>query len=322
MRQHPQRLMSRPRRQTGAVTRAAGQSMVEFTLILPILLLLLLTVADFGRFFAAGITVESIARTAAEYAAREYLRETVAVGGAPLDAAAYARVHAYAWQTVCDEAAGLPGVATGDPDDPCSGIPTVVCIHDLSDPGCGNSYNAAGGIPPECVSLGLADVPTSANEGGSETSRYVEVRVCYRFSTLLPVDDIPSIGGPLSPLAGAFYIERERAFTVVDYCCASRGRPIALGPTADTPSSSSPLSSRSQPSWSSAASASECGSSTSSRRPTSHARPPGTRRSTAPRPRARPPRGAIPRRHRRRIGRSRCIATVQPIRETPIPGRA
>ena len=45
----------------------------------------------------------------------------------------------------------------------------------------------------------------------------MEVRVCYRYSTLLPVDAIPAIGGPLSPLSGAFYIERQRAFTVVDY---------------------------------------------------------------------------------------------------------
>ena len=209
--------MPRPRRRAGAATRASGQSVVEFTLVLPILLLLLLTVADFGRFFAAGITVESIARTAAEYAAREYLREKVAVGGAPLDPAAYARVHANAWQTVCDEAAGLPGVATGDHDDPCTGIPTMVCIHDSSDPHCGSSYNTAGGVPPGCASLGPAGMPTNVNEGGSNRSPYVEVRVCYRFSTLLPVDDIPGLGGPLSPLSGAFNIERERAFTVVDY---------------------------------------------------------------------------------------------------------
>lgn len=191
--------------------------MVEFTLVIPILLLLLLTVADFGRFFAAGITVESIARTAAEFAAREYLREAAAVGGAPLSAAAYARVHAYAWQTVCDEAAGLPGVTTGSPGDPCAGIPTVVCVHDVSDPDCDMSYNDAGGIPPECASLTTPQRPTNAKNGSGEASRYVEVRVCYRFSTILPTMEIASIGVPLAPLAGAFHIERERHFTVADY---------------------------------------------------------------------------------------------------------
>ncbi len=193
-----------------------GQALAEFTLVVPILLLLLLTAGDFGRFFAAGITVESITRTAAEYAAREYLREEAAAGGAPLSAAAYARVHAYAWETVCEEAAGLPGVATGSHGDECSGIPTVVCVHDLSDPDCANGYNDAGGIPPDCASLLPTNRPTSTI-GGSEASRYVEVRVCYPFSTLLPVDGITSVGGPLAPLSGSFYIERERAFVVVDY---------------------------------------------------------------------------------------------------------
>jgi hypothetical protein len=201
----------------GSSRHQRGQALVEFTLIVPILLILVLTVGDFGRFFAAGITVESIARTAAERAAREYLREEAAVGGAPLSAAGYARVHAYAWEMVCEEAAGLPDVVTGSPGDECSGIPTVVCVHDLSDPDCDNSYNDAGGIPPECKSLSPTNRPTSAIGGGSEASHYVEVRVCYPFSTLLPVDSISSIGGPLAPLSGVFYIERERAFTVVDY---------------------------------------------------------------------------------------------------------
>ena len=43
-----------------------GQSLVEFALVLPMLLVLLLGVADFGRVFAAGITIEAAARNAAE----------------------------------------------------------------------------------------------------------------------------------------------------------------------------------------------------------------------------------------------------------------
>jgi hypothetical protein len=35
-----------------------GQALVEFSLVLPILLLLLLTVGDFGRLFAATITID------------------------------------------------------------------------------------------------------------------------------------------------------------------------------------------------------------------------------------------------------------------------
>jgi len=194
-----------------------GQALVEFTLVIPILLVLLLTIGDFGRFFAAGISVESIARTAAEYAAREYLREEAAAGGTPLDAAGYDRVHAYAWEAVCEEAARLPGIQHFGPGTECQGIPTVVCVHDLGDPNCANSYNDAAGIPPECTSLSPGARPTSAIGGGSETSRFVEVRVCYPFRTLIPIDGISSVGGPLAPLTGTFHIERGRSFTVVDY---------------------------------------------------------------------------------------------------------
>ncbi|MEX1295324.1 MAG: TadE/TadG family type IV pilus assembly protein [Candidatus Limnocylindrales bacterium] len=194
-----------------------GQALAEFTLVVPILLILLLTVGDFGRFFAAGISVESIARTAAEYAAREYLREATAGGGAPLSAAGYARVHAYAWQTVCEEAAGLPGVQLGPPGSGCQGIPTVVCVHDLGDPHCANSYNDSPGLPAECVSLSPGNRPANAIGSGTEASHFVEVRVCYPFKTLIPIEGISSIGGPLAPLTGVFHIERARSFVVVDY---------------------------------------------------------------------------------------------------------
>ena len=49
-----------------------GQTMVEFALILPLLLVFLLGVVDFGRIFTAGITMEAAARNAAEAAAQEY----------------------------------------------------------------------------------------------------------------------------------------------------------------------------------------------------------------------------------------------------------
>jgi Flp pilus assembly protein TadG len=54
--------------------RLRGQALVEFALVLPIVLVLLLTVSDFGRLFATTITIESAARAAAEVAATEYSR--------------------------------------------------------------------------------------------------------------------------------------------------------------------------------------------------------------------------------------------------------
>jgi hypothetical protein len=194
--------------------------MVEFTMVLPILLFLVFTLGDFGRVFAASITVESAARTAAEVAAAEYLREPGAIPTPPdppsVSAAGYARVHQYAWQSVCDEASSLPNASPGTGGGECGGLPTVVCVHDGYDPDCANAYNAGAGIPAACGALAPGTRPTNVQTGGTETSRYVEVRVCYRFSTFFAID-IPFIGGTLSPLGGDFYIERIRTFTVADY---------------------------------------------------------------------------------------------------------
>ena len=183
-----------------------GQSLVEFTLILPILMIVLLLVADFGRLFAAGITIESAARTAAEVAAAEYNR-----AGLPID---YAAIHRDAWSSVCDEASKLPNATPGGTGQ-CDGLPTVVCVHDGADGGCGNVYNAASGVPAGCPGLLAGNRPANTKNLGV-VSPYVEVRVCYRFNTIFQIT-LPSIGGSLSSLGGDFFIERARVFTVADY---------------------------------------------------------------------------------------------------------
>ena len=172
---------------------------------MPFLLLILLTVGDFGRFFAAGLRVESIARTAAEVAAQEYLRSGT------VD---YVAIHGYAWQSVCNEANGLANVTFNGPATQCTGIPTLVCVHDDVDPNCTALYNETGGIPGSCPDL--SSPISNIRTGGTETSKYVEVRVCYRFDTIFAFQ-IPFIGGNLTPLSGAFWIQRARTFTVADY---------------------------------------------------------------------------------------------------------
>jgi hypothetical protein len=117
---------------------------------------------------------------------------------------------------VCEEASALPNASPGTLGGECSGLATVVCVHDGADPDCGNVYNAAGGIPAACPSLQAGARPTNGQSGGTEASKYVEVRVCYRFSTLLQLS-IPSIGGTLATLGGDFFVERARVFTVADY---------------------------------------------------------------------------------------------------------
>jgi hypothetical protein len=194
---------------------ARGQSLVEFTLVIPILLVLLVALSDFGRIFATGIMIESATRDAAEAAAQEYLRNPPAPFPSPAptpgDASYYAAMHGHAVDTLCAETRSLPnaGYALGD----CTGVPTIVCVHDGADPACSDVEPPGVTVPAECPSFAAPARPTAAHAGGSETSRYVEVRACYRFSTLLGVRGIANIGLPF----GDFYIERIRVFTVADY---------------------------------------------------------------------------------------------------------
>jgi hypothetical protein len=180
--------------------------LVEFTLVLPIMLIILLVVADFGRLFAAGITVESATRNAAEIAAARYNQALLEPS---ID---YTEIHRTAWSTVCAEAAGLPNATPNGGGGECDGLPTYVCVHDGGDAGCGAVYNTSSGTAG-CPAVAAGS--STAMAGGAD-QKYVEVGVCYRFNTIFSMT-IPSIGGPLEALGGDFYIERTRVFAVADY---------------------------------------------------------------------------------------------------------
>ncbi len=192
-------------RRTG---RPAGQALAEFALIAPIVLVLLLVVGDFARLFATAISVESATRDAAEVAAQEYLRNPP---GSPPPSTYYdgvsTSIHEAAATTVCRELGSLPNAGAN-----CSAIPVLACVHDGMDPGCTTLYPAGVTVPAQCGSL-TSNLPSNAQGGGTETSTWVEVRICYRFSTLF---DIASIG-PIPLPFGDFYLERTRAFTVSNY---------------------------------------------------------------------------------------------------------
>lgn len=189
-----------------------GQTLVEFALVLPMLLVLLLGVADFGRAFHAGITVEAMARNAAEAASQEYLqlrRAATAMAAADFD-----RIHAAALAAICDEAERLPGrVESGGS---CSMPAAAVCIHD--DPAELTAYGArcgqnAAAAPVQCNRLHDPWPPTAPAAG---MLPWVEVRVCYQFTTLFNLRDLDlPLGWSLS--VGDIWLQRERSFAVADY---------------------------------------------------------------------------------------------------------
>ncbi len=59
---------SRPRVALRVASRVSGQSLVEFSLLLPVLLLLLVVAVDFGRLFATYVAVNNAAREAVAFA--------------------------------------------------------------------------------------------------------------------------------------------------------------------------------------------------------------------------------------------------------------
>jgi len=202
---------------------------VEFALVLPMLLVLLLGVADFGRVFQAGIVTEAAARSGAESAALERLRSRPNPA-TPGDVAYYERLHQLAAQAACAEVRVLPNT-TYVPDDPataatdeeaCPEMPAIaVCVQDGMDPGCGSLAAGYTGIPAtQCTELAR---PWDRYSGGITGSHSVEVRLCYRFTTLFNLNFSLPLGWGLS--LGDVYLQRSRTF-VVD---CPPGNPVVSG---------------------------------------------------------------------------------------------
>jgi hypothetical protein len=199
--------------------------MVEFALTLPMLLILLLGVADFGRLFSQGIILEAAARNGAEAAAQEYvqLQRNQPLGA--LDAGDYAALHAVALETLCEEAEPLPNRAAAGSPPTCAMPYAAVCVHDAAagdDVGAGGTCgNEAAGAPAECSIMDSAW--TAAIEQAYPIDPldppplpYVEVRVCYRFTTLFNLTNLQlPFGWGLS--VGDVWLQRDRVFVAGAY---------------------------------------------------------------------------------------------------------
>jgi hypothetical protein len=184
-----------------------GQSMAEFVLVVPILLFLVVIVADFGRIFATGLSLEAAARDAAEVVANAYLSRPPSPLNAPASAPSgyYDEMHVLAANTVCAETSDLPNANFDSATGTCAGMPLVTaCIHDSGDL-CGGSSDAQGAtIPAECNEMAA---PMSSTQGAG-LARYVEVRVCYRFT---PILNMPMFA------FGDFWLQRTRTFGIPCY---------------------------------------------------------------------------------------------------------
>ena len=184
-----------------------GQSLTEFAVVVSIMLVLLVAVADFGRIFAAGLVLEAAARNASEVAANEYLATPpgpINAPAPPADGNYYSALRLKAARTACAEVRELANTQYDPVTSNCPGMPlTLVCVHDGQDPGCAaEAFGAA--IPASCTEL--TTPPTNPSTNGN--SRYVEVRLCYRFDSIV---DVPLVS------FGTFWLQRSRSFVIPCY---------------------------------------------------------------------------------------------------------
>src|SRR3954468_1921791 len=92
----------------GRFWRGRGQSLVEFALVLPVMLLVLLLAADFGRLFAGYVSLSNATRVGANFAAMQPAAN-YSVGSTSAARADYDRlVRAELGSTNCPVAGAIP----------------------------------------------------------------------------------------------------------------------------------------------------------------------------------------------------------------------
>lgn len=186
--------------------------------MLPMLLVLLLGIVDFGRVFSAGITLEAAARNAAEAAAQEYVQLTRSNPGAGLGSSDYARLHDLAIAVACRESKVLAQNETFGGG--CARTGVAVCVHDTAAmDNCGAEASLA---PSECTAMAnwIPGIEGGASSAIGSLSvgpvPHVEVRLCYRFTTLVNLSNLRlPFGWGLS--IGDIWLQKDRQFAAACY---------------------------------------------------------------------------------------------------------
>lgn len=148
----------------------AGQAVVEFALIVPIALLLLLGIGDFARLYTTAITVESAVREAADYGAFQgsnWLSTNTALTEAGMQ------------ERACTAASTLPDYKSSDPNNTCTN-PTVT--YALVNP---NSIDCAAPVPADklpCVVHVMAHYDFGLFLGGAG------IPGLFTFPATVPID--------------------------------------------------------------------------------------------------------------------------------------
>lgn len=166
--------------------RQRGQSLAEFALIFPVMLLVVIAIADFGRIFSAEVAIEAAAREGSDYGAM--LGNT----GWASSAAPWTTNDTEIRRRVCAAASRLPAYDNSGGN--CSQNPSV--SWELLDWNkTTNTYSVIDPATGDCSGRpALADPCV------------VHVTATYVFTPLVPI----------LPIAGSFTIRRDSWFAVSD----------------------------------------------------------------------------------------------------------
>ncbi|HET9457881.1 MAG TPA: TadE/TadG family type IV pilus assembly protein [Candidatus Limnocylindrales bacterium] len=168
--------------------RQSGQSVAEFAVILPVVLLLLVAIADLGRLYTSAMAVESAAREAADFGAFE------AENWTPVN---ISTTLAEMERRACTAAAGshLQDYETTDPVNHTSCTnPTFVCTLERN------------GAATDCASSGGFTNGVDCSDPLTEPPCSVHIEMNYQFHLLLAIP----------PLPGAIAISRDSYFRISD----------------------------------------------------------------------------------------------------------
>jgi TadE-like protein len=185
---------------------ARGQSLVEFTLIVPILMIILLGAVDFGRVMQGRVTAEAATRAGASWGAGILANATQGLSPVyylfpknPRDECAYGptcNIEARA----CAEAAGFPGYSGGPAL--TGGGANPVTYHDCANNYAASTNSVAGVCSPSATQSnpflavkwwhanGIQFTPTATLQ--ATVGDTIEVDGTFCFVTLVPWPGIPS----------------------------------------------------------------------------------------------------------------------------------
>lgn len=158
--------------------RSAGQSTVEFALLVPVMFLLVLAIADFGRLYTSAVAVEAAAREAADFGSFNASNWTSSPSPGN-----YATTVAEMERRACTAAAGshLEGYKTTDPvnNATCTN-PTFACTLERN------------GASADCLGSAGFTNGVDCSDPSTEPPCTVHVSLTYQFQTFFLIPPLPS----------------------------------------------------------------------------------------------------------------------------------